>query len=100
MSDLFSTEELAARQMDGKVLDPCANIVAANVYLGAEPIARAFDEGAEIVVTGRVADPALALGPLVHAHPLGLEGLAAPRFRHARRPSPRMRRAGYGRIFC
>ena len=68
MSDLFSTEELAARQMDGKVLDPCANIVAANVYLGAEPIARAFDEGAEIVVTGRVADPALALGPLVHAH--------------------------------
>jgi hypothetical protein len=54
--------------MDGKVLGPCANIVAANVYLGAEPIARAFDEGAEIVVTGRVADPALALGPLVHTH--------------------------------
>ena len=68
VSDLFSTEELAARQMDGKVLGPCANIVAANVYLGAEPIARAFDEGAEVVVTGRVADPALALGPLVHAH--------------------------------
>src|SRR4029077_18382684 len=68
VSNLFSTEELAARQIDGKVLGPCANIVAANVYLGAEPIARAFDEGAEIVVTGRVADPALALGPLVHAH--------------------------------
>ena len=68
VSDLFSTEELAVRPMDGKVLGPCENIVAANVYLGAEPIARAFDEGAEIVVTGRVADPALALGPLVHAH--------------------------------
>lgn len=41
-------------------------LVAANVYLGAQGIARALEQGADVVVTGRVADPALALGPLVH----------------------------------
>ncbi|MGE0800134.1 MAG: acyclic terpene utilization AtuA family protein [Lautropia sp.] len=38
-------------------------IVAANAYLGADGIARALREGAELVVTGRVADPSLTVGP-------------------------------------
>lgn len=40
-------------------------LVSGNVYLGACEIADALREGAQIVVTGRVADPALALGPLL-----------------------------------
>lgn len=41
-------------------------IASANAYLGAEPIARALAEGANVVVTGRCTDPGLVLGPLVH----------------------------------
>jgi hypothetical protein len=41
-------------------------IVSANAYVGARSIADALAAGAEIVITGRAADPALFLGALVH----------------------------------
>jgi len=47
-------------------LDPaCAGreLVSANVYLGGAAIAAALRMGAQVVVTGRVADPALVVGP-------------------------------------
>lgn len=41
-------------------------VVSANAYTGAGPIAAALAGGADVVITGRAADPSLFLGPLIH----------------------------------
>jgi hypothetical protein len=41
-------------------------VVSANAYTGAGPIAMALAGGADVVITGRAADPSLFLGPLIH----------------------------------
>ena len=38
----------------------------ANAYLGAFPVAEALKLGANVVVSGRVADAALVLAPMIH----------------------------------
>ncbi|HLS47543.1 MAG TPA: acyclic terpene utilization AtuA family protein, partial [Gemmatimonadales bacterium] len=56
------------RDMDtGRPLsDIRGQILSANAYIGMAPIVEALDRGATIVVTGRVTDTGLTLGPLVH----------------------------------
>jgi hypothetical protein len=41
-------------------------LIAANAYIGAEPLVDALAQGAEVVVAGRTSDPALAIAPLAH----------------------------------
>lgn len=41
-------------------------IISAEAYMGAEPIVEALKAGAQIVITGRVADPSLFLAPMMY----------------------------------
>ncbi|MDG2458657.1 MAG: acyclic terpene utilization AtuA family protein, partial [Alphaproteobacteria bacterium] len=59
---MSSEEILSSPTVEG--LDFSNNkITAANVYLGAQPIADALEKNVDIVVVGRTVDSALALGP-------------------------------------
>ncbi len=50
----------------GKPLRESGTIVSANAYLGVEGILSAIATGADVIVTGRVADPSLFLAPMIH----------------------------------
>ena len=60
-------DTLAAPEMftNAPFPDP-ESVRSANAYLGAFPIAKALELGADIVVTGRCVDSAVTLGPLIH----------------------------------
>ncbi len=60
LSDDRGTAILRER-LDGSIL--AQGLVAANAYQGAGAIADALRAGAQVVITGRVADPSLAVGP-------------------------------------
>ncbi|NLC07844.1 MAG: DUF1446 domain-containing protein [Syntrophomonadaceae bacterium] len=48
------------------VADYVNRIISANAYLGCAPLVEALIQGADVILTGRVADPALFLAPMVH----------------------------------
>jgi hypothetical protein len=66
--DDLSAQGIEFRNMDtGEPLSVIRDRVrSASVYFGAFPIAEALDGGAQIVITGRCADAALVLGPMIH----------------------------------
>lgn len=65
--DLALRENPALLTGPGRVRDIGADrIQSANAYLGADGIVEALGRGADVVIAGRVADPSLFLGPLIH----------------------------------
>jgi hypothetical protein len=67
LEELLSTGEPLTSLDTGEDLEKhLARVQSANVYLGAAPIVAALQDGADIVITGRVTDPSLTLAPLIH----------------------------------
>jgi hypothetical protein len=54
-------------EFDGSIRQLGNRLLSANAYLGAEPMAQALKQGADVVITGRASDPALFLAPMIHA---------------------------------
>ncbi|WP_416865993.1 MAG: acyclic terpene utilization AtuA family protein [Imperialibacter sp.] len=48
-------------------LKESGQLLSANAYIGIDAILPALESGADIIITGRVADPSLFLAPMVHA---------------------------------
>lgn len=60
-------DHFAAESFDGEVISEYeSRAVSANAYIGCERIVDALAKGVDIVITGRVADVSLYLGPLLH----------------------------------
>ena len=49
-----------------RLSDYAPRLVSANAYLGAGPIVEALERGADVVITGRVGDPAMFLAAMIH----------------------------------
>ncbi|MEK9673085.1 MAG: acyclic terpene utilization AtuA family protein [Rhodospirillaceae bacterium] len=58
--EIAALDTIEGLKIDGK------EIVAANAYIGARPVAAALELGIDVVLVGRTTDAALVLGPLIH----------------------------------
>lgn len=59
-------KDLPLMEMGGTLASLGESVISANAYIGAQGIVDALAQGADVVITGRVADPALFLAPLIH----------------------------------
>lgn len=64
--DLLEGQEMQLLESGAPLASIREQVVSANAYLGVEGILQALTAGADVVLTGRVADPALFLAPLIH----------------------------------
>lgn len=64
-TEVWETHE-ALSKLDGQ-------IVSANAYLGVEGIIKALEAGADVVITGRVSDPAIFMAPAIYEFGWSLE---------------------------
>ncbi len=67
LDELLDAGQALANMDTGRPLtDIRTEVRSANAYLGMKPVVEALDRGANIVITGRVTDTGLTLGPLMH----------------------------------
>lgn len=67
LDDLLTRHKLANLDTGVPLASVRASVQSANAYLGAWPVVEALKRGANVVITGRVTDTGLTLGPLIHA---------------------------------
>jgi hypothetical protein len=77
LADLMAKGHEFVNLDSGERLPSDASVVTANAYLGGRPIADALAAGAQVVVTGRVTDASLTVGPALHAFGWGDDDLDA-----------------------
>lgn len=67
LDELIAEGEPLANMDTGRPLsDVRDRVQSANAYLGMQPVVEALAAGANVIITGRVTDTGLTLGPLVH----------------------------------
>jgi hypothetical protein len=65
--DVLSILDFQAHAMETNLpVKESGEIISANAYIGVDGILKALENGSQIIITGRVADPSLFLAPMIH----------------------------------
>jgi len=65
--DVLDRIDLDSPTMErGRAISDSGPLVSANAYLGADALLPALESNADVIISGRVADPSLFVGPMVH----------------------------------